>query len=408
MNQYENAKKFTLGPMVRSAVLTSSCIVTTCLVFASRRAQAVQYDFLSRYDHFSVNVTDGKVLFNGRVASSRPFIYVLPLFRSNLAEDCGPLPKYPDLTIIRQPDKNLAEPFPTKRFVYFARRLVSNGKYCVHVTGEGLYSLPLSRKWFTSQNESLSIYLGNRFSVIAHGKTIAAFNKTNDNNANELIDGWQSQKPNFNVNWSYFSNFINSLKQFPVAFRIALAAGRKDTKFVVNTPHGQYIFEKVANDTWGVQYPHSPWFVASEQFGAFGSDMDASNWLSPYNSSLKIVENSRASVATRVTALNSLPEEALPALRPILSQILDRPNEPFELQTEIIARLREQPSLQNMFLLVHALDNSKNPTFLNAVTETLLVRNPHGPVIVAGDNPVTIQKKIEEWRRWQAQASRRD
>ena len=136
--------------------------------------------------------------------------------------------------------------------------------------------------------------------------------------------------------------------------------------------------------------------------------MDASNWLSPYNSSLKIVENSRASVATRVTALNSLPEEALPALRPILSQILDRPNEPFELQTEIIARLREQPSLQNMFLLVHALDNSKNPTFLNAVTETLLVRNPHGPVIVAGDNPVTIQKKIEEWRRWQAQASRRD
>ncbi len=374
-----------------SALLCSFILATTVT------AHAIQYDFLSHYDHFAVDVTHGRATFNGQHVSGKPFIYIEPLFRAELEANCDKtkLPAQPDLTIIRKADKNAAIPFDTRRLVYFDKRLISDGQHCATVTGQEFYLLPLHRKWFTNLHETKSIHLGGSFAILVHGRTLVAFTKdTNAHTANH----WQTKK--FTPNWSYVANFVSALHDFTVDFRAHPAAALPKTKFILKTAQQRYVFEKVGTTTWAVRMPGSSWLIASGDFGIFGKKMNLSKWVSPYESSLRIIQDDRASTVTRIAALKSLTEDTLASIRPTLAQILSRTSQPLELREEIVQRLRESPSMANMQVLIHALSASEKPQFLNVVTETLRIRNPHGPVIEPDDDASAIRAKIAEWRKW--------
>ncbi len=356
----------------------------------------MQYDFMSRYDRFSVDVTQGRALFNGQRVSAKPFVYIEPLFNTELLDDCSAatLRKKPDLTIIRQADKRAAAPFTTKRLVYFKSRLVSDGKHCAPVIGQEFYLLPLHRKWFTNSHERKSVAIGDTLTVRAQGKSLESFVKKDGH--------WRTKAGTVNVNWDYFSNFINALHDFSVDFRVLPGAARPETKFIIQTNGHAYVFEKVGDKTWALRMPGSAWLIASGDFGVFGQSMSAARWASPYESSLKIVQDDKSSPVARIAALNSLTADALASARPLLGKILDNREEPLELREDIVARLRESPSMANMRVLIQALSPSEDPEFLNAVTEALRIRNPKGPVIYSNDNSDQISAKIGEWQKWQA------
>ena len=141
------------------------------LIFTGSYSSASEFTFTSKLDRFTVEVTDGRAVYNGHEVTSEPFKLIKPIFEHQLIEPCTLGLGKPDLTITRK--RNDKE---EKRIVYIEKQIVSDGKNCGEITGQGLYELPLHHNWFEGK-KSVTINLKNSFSIWKSDLLVVDFEK---------------------------------------------------------------------------------------------------------------------------------------------------------------------------------------------------------------------------------------
>lgn len=355
------------------------------LMLSARFASATEFTFSSKLDRFTVEVSDGSASFEGQIVPTEPFAYIKPLFDAQFVEDCDKGLGRPDLTISRKRGEN-----EEKRLVFIDKKIVSDGKFCGEVSGHGLYQLPLHRNWFTGK-KNVTIGLGSSFSIWKNNLLVVEFEKH---------DGlWHNKDPKFFTNWDFFEKFARSVKDFSVDFRVHPSAAKTMTTFELRQGARKFVFVKVGEQTWAVQFPGSPWFAASGKFGLF-EEMDQKIWISPFSKILEIVKDPTAASENRIKAIRSLADRWGSDAKMVFFDVLLTDGENFEVKKEIANLMRSRPTDENFKTLVDALRTSTDRQFQYTLSKILRVRNPKGPIIEEEDDKSLAAKKISDWVNW--------
>lgn len=358
-------------------------ILLTSLISFS--ANAAEYTFTSRLDQFTVDVTGSAATVNGESVSAEPFIFVKPLFDTQFEDECEGKMGRADLSITRKRGES-----EEKRLIYYDKKIVSDGKNCGELTGLGIYRFPLHKNWFEGK-KSVTIGLGDSFSIWKDKKLIVEFEKQNG--------VWKNKDKKFFTNWEFFENFVQATKDFPIDFRLHPSAAKEFTNFELRQGSRTFSFVKVGESTWAVQFPGSPWLAASGQFGLF-EEMSQKIWISPYEKTLQIISDTKATPDARIKAVRELSGRWGPDLNYVLREVILSGDDNVEVKKDIASLMRSRPTADNFKTLVDSLKTSSDQEFLGHITKVLRVRNPKGPVIVATDSDEDVQKKIKEWTAW--------
>ena len=233
--------------------------------------------------------------------------------------------------------------------------------------------------------------MGDSFSIWQDDLLVTEFIKT--------PRGWRNKDAKFFTNWEFFEKFINSVKEFPIDFRMHPNAAKDSASFELRQGSRKFTFFKTGDKTWAVQFPGMPWLSASGRFG-FYDEMRAEIWLSPYAKSLKILGDPTAKPDNRIKALRELASSWSPDVKYVIYDVLLSNGDNVEVRKEISNVMRYKPTDENFKNLIDALKTTSDVNFLEYLTKILKLRNPKGPQISDEDDKATIDKKISEWTTW--------
>jgi hypothetical protein len=369
----------------RNTTLTALALTVAAILAIAKAAHATDFTFTSKLDKFTVEVEDGSATYNGQEVNAEPFVLVKPLFDVQLEEPCDAGMGKPDLTITRK-----GETSEEKRQVYIEKQMISDGKNCAAVTGQGIYQLPLHHSWFEAKKE-VSIAVGQSFSIWKDDKLVVEFEKTDR--------GWRNKDPQFFTNWVFFEKFLTVLKNFKIDFRVHPAAAKAFTHFELRQGGRKFSFVKVSEKTWAVQLPGSPWMAASGQFGLF-EDMDQKIWISPYAKNLQILKDKTATVEMRIKMAQTLGDSWGPDAKYAFHDILLAKDEVPALKQAIANIMKSHPTEENFKVLIESLRITDDANYRYAATKVLRLRNPKVPSILEDDDDAEVAKKIKAWEDW--------
>jgi len=348
-------------------------------------AMAVEFTFRSKLDLFTVEVTDQGASFEGQRVSLEPFAFIKPLFDAEPIETCASKMPRADLTITRKRGDT-----EVRRMVYIEKKIISDGTNCAAVTGHGLYQLPLHRNWF-QEKKKFTIGLGDEFSIWKNGRQVVAFKKQ---------DGrWQNKDTQIFTNWSFFEKFVDTVKDFPIDFRAHTAAAKDFSKFELRQGSRTFLFVKVGESTWAVQFPGSPWLAASGRFGLF-QDMDQRIWISPFEAQLKVAKDKTLPEDKRITAVRLLNSSWGPDAKYLFHDVLLTGGDNANVKREIVSFLRSRPTDENYRVIVDSLKVTEDGVYREAATKVLRLRHPKGATVFANDEDDVAEKKLADWYRW--------
>ncbi len=384
---------------------TYARILALLMILASS-ASAVAFttiEFGSPYDHFTLKKSGNRYLYKDQVVDLGAFKDFLPLFVQSFTGSCARVAKLkPDLTVKlnSQPAAPAAAegsetteasslPPPTRHF-YIRERIASDGKNCASVSGEGIYYLPLHSSWF-DKNKAASIPVGSSLSLEKKGKVFAKIKKTED--------GWVDDAEDQFLNWEFIEAFINSLESFAVDLRLHPAAGDKKASFELTTPTESYTFYKVGTNLWGAKGSKSGWLLSSKSW-AFWQGMDENIWANPFEAQLRIVFDKTKPIEERQRTLSSLDNIWNMSMKRSFRQLLLDPEQDQKLKDVTLQILKKKPSLENLAVMMKALQESQSPEFQSDLTKALRVRNPKGPILQPDDEPEKRDATVKVWTQW--------
>src|SRR5262245_45683575 len=129
---------------MRAIIIASALALTSVPALAERKIS-----FQSKYDKFELTINGGKGEVNGKPADLSSVKDLLPIFHQTLPDSCPTFKHPPDLTA-KDGDK--------VRTVYVDDGIVSDGKNCITIRGDGLYYFPLHRDFLIgSKTDSVKI-----------------------------------------------------------------------------------------------------------------------------------------------------------------------------------------------------------------------------------------------------------
>lgn len=364
-----------------TALAAHTTLILLCLF--AKNSYAVEYEFQSKLDKFKVEVSEGHAYFEQQPVDEEPFAFIQPLFEAQLIDPCPSNLGRPDLTIVREGGD--------KRLIYTKKKITSNGANCANVKGQGIYSLPLHRNWFTGAKKA-TISIGNSFRIVKNGHTVVEYERA--------PTGWRSRDTKFFTNWVFFEKFLDALVEYPISYRVHEDAVKELTTFELEVDgKKKFVFAKVGARTWAVRVPGSLWLAASSHFGIF-EDMSQTIWISPHDKTLRLITDPTAKSEKRIQNIRNLVDNWGPDVKYAFHGVLLTAGEETNIRQELVTVLRNYPSDENMRVLVYALRTTEDHRLLHQLTKTLLVRNPKGPTIQEDDDEQVRHKKINYWFDW--------
>ena len=222
-----------------------------------------ELQFQSRYDQFELRRSGGQYMLGDRRVKLGSFEQFLSLFNKEIEGDCS-LKGKPDLTVKGKYGGAWVE----RRF-YIAERVVSDGKQCATIGGDGLYFSPLHRSWFDDTAKS-TIALKSPLTLSRGDAKLASFTQAKG----EWVNSIKGEFPN----WEFFSSFQDSLRDFTISHRVHKAAIAGKPGFTLTSGKRKYEFYKLGDSLWVTTLPGSAWLVASARWTSW-ADMENPNGL---------------------------------------------------------------------------------------------------------------------------------
>lgn len=346
--------------------------------------------FGSSQDYFKLQSSGTGYQFDGKSVELGAFANFLPLFSKDLTDDCPQLPSKPTLTVKAKKGSSTL----TRNF-YMAEKIMSDGKQCLSVEGDGIYYLPLHRSWFKGARSS-SLELGKNIEIVfPDGATFKA---------QKIQDEWRPESDghlaqDWYMNWIFFDRFAKSLAQHTVDFRLHPAIGKGRPQFQIKQGSRTFKFYQVGHNLWALHSPRHEWLVASHSWG-FWQDMKKSMFMDRHSDNLKVLADPQAELSARRKALAEAAGTLSRASKYLIHRQLLDPGENTQLRLEMIQSLKRRPSLDNIGALIEALPEASEPELQEAITHALRVRRPDGPLITENSDQDERTNAIHDWQTW--------
>jgi hypothetical protein len=344
------------------------------------RAETRRLTIHSKVDQYELVLTGNSGTVNGKTADLNAFKDILPALTSPLANDCPPLKGGAEVTV-RDGSQT--------RYVYIKQGVVSDGKTCLIVGGEGLYYFPIHRD-FLIGNKREAIALKSPFKVFRQGVKLFELKKTGKS--------WTQVSSTLLLNWDFIERFENVLKAFDIRFRVLPEIAQGKTKMILQSGDKTYEFYQLSNVLWAIKRPGTHWLEATDDF-SFLYDFDNGVLEDPHATQIKAYEEAKTD-AERLAELQKLEGAWSPNLRDLYHKIVLDTAAGSELKTIAFKRLRAKPSPETAEVMTKVLSEAIDEDFRKIASQILKTTYPKGPIYNPHSSPEERRKVVEFWTNW--------
>jgi hypothetical protein len=350
-----------------------------CLL--SFAAHAEKFAFQTAYDHFDFTATSKGGTYEGHAIDISDFDEGLQALTSALGNDCPALTGRPDIT---------AKVGAQTKMVYVKQGVVSDGKTCLLVQGDGLYYLPIHRDFLNGPKRE-SIVLKSPIKVFRQGVKILSLHKQGKK--------WVSDTTEPMLDWDFLERWQNSLADYTVRLRVQEGIAADKPKMIVQSGNESYEFFKITDKMWAVKKPGGKWLTASDDWSSW-YDFDNKILEDRYAGQIEFIQDSARDKESRLSALSKLENSWSPNLRNLYHKLVLDPTEDPAIQEVALKRLKRKPSMETAGVMVQFLDSPANSDLKREAGIILKLQNPKGPKYNPNGSEAEKAKALEFWRTW--------
>jgi len=354
------------------------------LIFYAAGAQAFDSaTFLTEHDSFRIQNSGSRYTLDGKPISKNLIEQWLPLLQAPLRDPCPEVKNKPDLQVrIKNAGKT-----ETRRF-FIERHLVKSKDRCLIATGEGLYFLPLHRRWLVGPFSD-QVTLNSPFVLSnSRGELVHLVQKGGE---------WYDNKANTELDWDFFQRFQEALDDFTIRYLVMsqIAIGKPQVTMQSGKDH--YLLVQLSPNTWGIQKPGEKTLEVSSDWN-FWYNLDQGVWLDQHSDAIRKAEDVNANKEAKLAAMHTLESSWSRSIQEFFQRRLLDQNEDPEVRLAALARLKTKPSLSNLKTYVEVLKHEPSDNLLSVTTLALHEQDPKGPIFQSnGSNRAEV---IRVWLAW--------
>lgn len=338
--------------------------------------------FQSKWDTFVLTIQNGKGEVDGQPADFSIFKELTAVLNSPLGTACPSLAGKPaDITVHEGTQV---------RSIYIDRGIVSDGKNCMNVGGEGLYYFPIHRDFLIGKKNS-RVGLRSPVKIFHQGVKLVELKNANDE--------WEVEGSDLLINWEFIRKFEWSLKDFRIRSRIHpdLALGKP--KMIVRSSGDTYEFYKMTEIMWAMKVDKG-WLVASDDWSFWG-DLDRKQIEDPYAEQIRFLLGPDAGDEQKKTAvLQKLDGVWSSNLRDLYHKLALSIEEPLSVRLTALRRLRRKPALVTAGVALEVLEGTEDAALQHEAFSILRTQNPKGPRLQPRMTATQRAQVLAKWRSW--------
>jgi hypothetical protein len=358
----------------------TTLLLLSAALFAESAPAQRKISFQSKYDKFDLIMTGGSGEVNGKPADLSSIKDLLPLFKTKLPDTCPTFKRPPDLTV--KDGDNV-------RTVYVDDGIVSDGKSCMTISGEGLFYFPVHRDFLIGPKTD-GVKMKAPFKIFLQGKKLLELKKQGDT--------WVNDTPEMLVNWEFVDKLGDSLRQFDVRLRVQAGIGKDKQKIIFQNGGETLEFYKVTAVMWAMKKPGQPWLTASDEWSAW-RDFEPSLYEDRYAGDIRGVA-AAADATAKHAILGKIEAGWSRNLRDMYHRLALDEKEDITIRLLAVKRLKSKPSVDTAGVMVKILEESTSDELRDDAAVILKLNNPKGPKFKSSDPPEDRQKALDFWRSW--------
>jgi len=341
----------------------------------------------SAHDQFNVLVkspTSGSV--DGKAAVLRSLADLWPVLDNPLGNECPRLSGQPD-AVVTENGKS--------RSLYVKQGIVTDGKFCMNVAGDGLYFFPLHRDFLIGKSRD-SLPLKSPLKVFRQGTKILNLKKDGGKWVNE------NQNPGAKdqlLNWDFIERLENSLRDFDVRLRVQSEIAQGKPKMIIQSGDQTLEFFKITKVMWAAKKPGYAWLIASDDW-SFWYDFEPALIEDRHTPEIRAIGLTDTPLEQRKSAMERLEGAWSRNLRDLYHQLLKNPSEDPDLQRTALNRLKRKPSLETSGVMVQFLNESSDEDLKRIAGQILKAHYPQGPLYKPTLPASEKAKALEFWNNW--------
>lgn len=344
------------------------------------KAETRKLNIHSKADTYELVINGNSVTVSGKAADLGAFKNLLPVITDQLVNDCPPLKGSADVTV-REGSQT--------RSIYIKQGIVSDGKHCLPVGGEGLFYFPIHRDFLIGAKRE-SITLKSPAKVFRNGVKIFELKKG--------PRGWDASESSLLINWDFIERFENNLRAFDIRFRVLPEIGQGKTKMILQSGDKTYEFYKLGEAEWAVKKPGTSWLEATDDF-SFWYNFDDGVLEDRFAPQIKAYE-AAADKDAKLSELQKLDGSWSRNLRDLYHKILLDPTAAAEQKTIAMRRLRSKPSKETAGVMTRVLSESIDEDLRKLASQILKISDPKGPIYNPNSPAEERRKVVEYWAKW--------
>ncbi len=336
--------------------------------------------FQSKFDKFELTTAGGRGEVNGKPADMSSVKDLLPLLNKTLPDTCPTFKRPPEITV-KDGDKT--------RTVYVEDGIISDGKMCITISGEGLYYFPVHHDFLTGPKAD-SIKLKSPVKIFVQGKKLLELKKQGTI--------WTSDSPDLLIDWDFIARLEDSLRQFDVRLRVQPGIAKDKQKIIIQNGGDTLEFFKVTDVMWALKKPGQQWLTASDDW-SFWKDFDSSLYEDRFAGDIRAILTA-PDKDSKMVILNKVEANWSRNLRDMYIKLASNEAEDPVIRSLSLTRLKSKPSPETAGAMVKILEESKNDEVKDDAATILKLNNPKGPRYKSSDSPEDKQKALDFWRSW--------
>ncbi len=370
------------------AILTISLSLIAGLLGAwTSRAPAAstqrELRIISKFDNFGLVLKGASGFVDGKPADLSTFKDLTAIINNPLGTAC---PSFQN----QKPDVTVSEGAKV-RSIYIQMGVVSDGKNCMSVGGEGLYYFPLHRD-FLIGSKSDGLALKSPIKIFRQGVKLVELNEVNGR--------WQAETSDLLINWEFIRKFQSSLKRFKIENRINMDLAANRPKMIVRSGGETYEFFKLTDIMWALKRPESNWLVASDDWSFWG-DFDRKQIEDPFSESIRFLLDAQVTdQQKKKNAMDSLEGVWSQNLRELYHKMALNPDESMDLRLLSLKRLRRKPAPSSAGVALQLLESTRDSDIEREAFALLRVQNPKGPKLRPKMSENNRAQVLAKWRAW--------
>ncbi len=336
----------------------------------------------SAHDNFDIVVhsrTSGSV--DGKQTVLRSLADLWPVVDNPLGNECPVLKGKPDATVTEG---------GKSRSLYVKQGIVTDGKFCMNVAGDGLFFFPVHRDFLIGKPRD-SIRLNSPVKIFRQGVKVLDIHKENNQ--------WVTDKKDQLLNWDFIERVENSLRDFDVRLRVHADIVAGKPKMIIQSAGQSYEFYKVTKVMWATKKPGYAWLEASDDW-SFWYDFDQALLEDRFTPEIRVLEGATATIEQRNEAMGKLDGAWSRNLRDLYHKMVLNPSEDPENKRTALNRLKRKPSVETAGVMAQVLTEAKDEDMKRIAAQILKTQNPKGPLYKPSMPAGEKAKTIEFWNNW--------